>query len=700
MTEWSDEAVDRLLEATARESYSIPELPARYRILRVIGRGGMGVVFEAEDRELDRRVAIKFLSNVFASDQERERFVREARAAARLTHPSIAAVFDAGERYIVMRLVEGEPLSQRPRADVRSAVRWIRDAALAVHASHEKGIVHRDLKPANLLIENDHCVVTDFGLAKDRTANVDLSQTGQVLGTPSYMAPEQAAGRNQRVDATTDVYGLGATLYFALLGRAPFVAAEDEDVFHILRHVVDDDPPGPRSLDPSIPRDLEAIVQRAMEKSQVRRYASALDLADDLTRFLEGEEVVARAPTLPFRLARVVVRHRRWFGVGAVASLLVIVALAYAWSERSQSAASAAALDLSNQVRAILDDARVNLELGEVEERDERLARGLSACDRFLAAHDVAWVHLLRGRILAERGDSSAALHAFRDALRLEPDLGAARLARGAAGFEELSRRIPGKAPERVGELDATERELRDRAIEDLEVALGSTGLSRVEIHLARADLASLRGDRATAHRAYEEVTRIEPTNDQARRGLLALYLVLGRGDDALLLARSGMDVLRGFGPAYEARANLGAEDEIPANLFDATTFELEGSTVRVVRFEAALAARPSDALAHAQRGVVALRRAAEQQDAELAEDAWRQAIFAFDGALILDERLIGAWIDRAVARFELAGVLAELGRTGEATAERRLARDDLESALRIEPGSLPAIHNRRIYIE
>lgn len=699
MTEWGDDAIDRLLEETARESYAIPELPSRYRIVRVIGRGGMGVVFEAEDRELGRRVAVKFLSNVFASDQERERFVREARAAARLTHPGIAAVFDAGDRYIVMRLVEGEPLSHRPSTDVRSAVRWIRDAALAVHASHEKGIVHRDLKPANLLIENDHCVVTDFGLAKDRTANVELSQTGQVLGTPSYMAPEQAAGRNQRVDATTDVYGLGATLYFALLGRAPFVA-EGEDVLGILRRVVEDDPPRPRSLDPSIPRDLEAIVQRAMEKSRVRRYASALDLADDLTRFLEGAEVVARAPTLPFRLARFVARHRRWFGVGAAASLLIMVAIAYAWSERSQRAASAAALDLSNQVRAILDDARVNLELGEVEERDERLARGLSACDRFLAAHDVAWVHLLRGRILAERGDSAAALLAFHDALRLEPDLGAARLARGAASFEELSRRIPGRAPEEVSELDETEIELRNRAIDDLEVALRSTGLSRVEILLARADLASLRGDREAARRAYEEVTRIEPTNDRARRGLLALYLVLGRGDEALLLARSGMDVLRGFGPAYEARANLAAEDESFADRFDATTFEMEGSKARVVRFEAALAARPSDALAHAQRGVVALRRASGQQDAELAEAAWRQAIIAFDGALILDERLVGAWIDRAVARFELADVLAELGRTEEASAERRLARDDLEAALRIEPGSKSAIHNRRIYQE
>lgn len=688
MSEWTERAIDRLLDEIGSAPKELPPLPARYRVLHEIGRGGMGTVFAAEDLELGRRVAIKVLSESFADPTARQRFVREARAAARLSHPSIAQVHDAGEGFLVMRLVEGEPLSLRPRSPIRDAVRWIRDAARAVAAAHEKGIVHRDLKPANLLLENDLCVITDFGLAKDVRAG-ELSVTGQVLGTPSYMAPEQAAGRVARIDGTTDVYGLGATLYFLLLGRAPFVAKDGEDVLSVVRRVIDDDPPRPRTLDPGLPRDLEAIVLRALEKENSRRYASALDFAEDLSNFLEGRPVVARKSTILTRSLRFASRHRRALAFVTVASLSIAVAAAYAWNERSRRAGSSAALTLADLVRAVLDDARSGLERGEIESREERLREGLDECDRFLETHDVGWAHVLRGRLLTELGDASGAIAAFDRALSADPGLGAARLARGFVRVDEFFRRVAGRRPDDESSLSPEERELRRAAMLDLEAARDLAGPSRLERRLAAADLSALAGDLDGARAGYETVRRDEPTNERARRGSFVIELVAGDGDAALALAMSGMDIGRGHGLAYEARVRARRVDPDEGGSPRPRTpgFALDGSPWMVTGFEAALVARPSDALAHAQRGVVGLRRAAEvRARAEECETALRGAIDSFAGAIVLDASNASFFNGRAVARLELAALLAARGADEEAGALQDAARVDLEDALILDP--------------
>ena len=250
-----------LLKLLAEAVQGTPE-PARlgrYRIVREVGRGGMGTVHEALDLDLGRRVALKVLTQPLADERALDRLVREARAAARLDHPGIAAVYEAGPGWIALRFVDGVPLSRRLRGDVRTAVGHVRDAALAVHAAHEQGVVHRDLKPANLLIEGERVVVTDFGLAKDAASTGEPSLSGHVLGTPAYMAPEQARGEVQAVDARTDVWGLGATLYDLLAGRAPFAA---DDVPSQLRAVVEDEPRPLRALRPEVPRDLATIVHK------------------------------------------------------------------------------------------------------------------------------------------------------------------------------------------------------------------------------------------------------------------------------------------------------------------------------------------------------------------------------------------------------------------------------------------------------
>jgi tetratricopeptide (TPR) repeat protein/predicted Ser/Thr protein kinase len=677
--ELPDFAIERLLRDAVDDRTGPSEIPARYRIVRELGRGGMGIVYEAQDLDLGRLVAIKVLSTALPTREAQARFAREARAAARLTHPGIAAVYDATERYIAMRLVRGESLAARSGEDRREVVRWIRDAAIAVHAAHQSGIVHRDLKPANILIEDGHAIVTDFGLAKD-LASPEISLSGQILGTPAYMAPEQAAGRRERVDVTTDVYGLGATLYFALLGRAPFVAADGDDVVALLQRVVDEDPERPRKIDPTVPQDLEAVVLRCLEKSRSRRYSSAADLAEDLTRFLEGASVLARAPTWFDRCGRFIGRHRLPVSFAAVALVASASAFVAFWSERSQRESSAAALDLAERVRDVLEDARVSWRLGETEQRDERLRAGLDACDTFLADHDVAWAHVLKGRILAARGDVAAAKNSLDRALDRDPNLIAARLERGVLAASEIGRLAPGSAPEAADTLPSEVRELRDAALRDLASAVGSNVLSRLEAALAEGELAALRGDRAVARRRYDEVLRLEPTHERARLGLAALALIEGDGDAALALTMSALDLNRGFGPAYDASA-------APSNS-NPGAGAIAGIQGDVVSFEASLA----------QRGVIGLRRAGEaigRADPTTAATALENSIRDFDAALTIDPSCAGAYLDRGVAYLARSSIATALGLSGDAAAARRAAQADFDLAATFAATAAAARRNR-----
>ncbi|MFO0985631.1 MAG: serine/threonine-protein kinase, partial [Planctomycetota bacterium] len=281
-----------------------PAQIGKYTIVREVGRGGMGVVYEALDPDLKRRVALKVIAApALSSETQRARFHREALAVARLNHPNIAAVHDVIDGAIVLQYVDGAPLSALPAQDPRRLVTLIRDAALAVHYAHQHDIVHRDLKPHNLMVEGERVMVMDFGLAKVTAVGASLSLSGHLLGTPAYMAPEQASGRGHDVDAQTDVYGLGATLYELLTGRPPFA---DTDLVRLLRRVVEDQPIAPRALRPDLPRDLDTIVRKCLAKEKPQRYASAAALAQDLSRWLEHRPVLARRPSLCYRAAKLV----------------------------------------------------------------------------------------------------------------------------------------------------------------------------------------------------------------------------------------------------------------------------------------------------------------------------------------------------------------------------------------------------------
>ena len=287
-----------------------------YELLSEIAAGGMGVVFRARQMRLNRLVALKMIrSGELAGPEQIQRFRAEAEAAAQLEHPNIVPVYQvgevAGQHFFTMGLVEGPSLWQVVKEsplDPREAARIIKLSAEAVHFAHTKGIVHRDLKPQNILLAADgQPKVTDFGLAKSSTLDSSLTATGQILGTPSYMPPEQAAGRMKQVGVQADVYSLGATLYCLLTGRPPFQAAS---TLETLKLVLEQEPVPLRALNSRVQRDLETICMKCLEKEPERRYASAAALAADLDAVLRGEAISIRGSDMFDQLFRMLKRNR------------------------------------------------------------------------------------------------------------------------------------------------------------------------------------------------------------------------------------------------------------------------------------------------------------------------------------------------------------------------------------------------------
>lgn len=306
-----------------------PALPDDYEILGELGRGGMGVVYRARQRSLGRTVAVKVVrpASIGFADAVR-RFRREAKSLARLRHPGIVAVHDAGVAgdavWYSMDLVEGGSLADRlakGRLHPLQAVRILTQVAAAVVHSHERGIVHRDLKPANILLDlESRAFVADFGLARDVALSLDGSGSSRLIGTPGYMAPEQAEGDAEAVGERTDVYALGVILYECLTGRAPFAG---RPLHATIDAVIHEPPVPPRRRNRQIPKDLEAICLTAMAKRPARRYATARAFLEDLDAFARGRPVRARRPGAVATAARVLVRHRSTLGAALAAAAIV-----------------------------------------------------------------------------------------------------------------------------------------------------------------------------------------------------------------------------------------------------------------------------------------------------------------------------------------------------------------------------------------
>jgi len=434
----------------APQAASEPERIAEFEIERELGRGGMGIVWLAWDGRLRRRVAIK---QILSADKELvERFHREARLAARLAeHPGIARILELriegeGAPFIVMEYIAGRPLDELVKADPiggRRAAEILAELCEIVSFAHGEGVVHRDLKPANVLVKEDGSVVVlDFGIAKDLDAETALTATLQTMGTPGYMAPEQIDdSREAREEA--DIYGLGAILYFALTGQPPFVGTPSSLLYAVLYT----DPVPPRELNERVPRDLEVLCLRCLEKEPGRRFSEVESLGLELERFLEGEAILSRPDGLLVRWSR---RAWRRKGASLAALLLVVlgVALPVSWgvfqSQSSKTQAYALGLELLPALDQILSF-RNSAPLVDEEKDEELITRTrrqseeiLERLDEELAREPVAALYTLKGRVYLRLSRSVEALECVGRALKLEPKSAAAWLFKGRCLIDRL----------------------------------------------------------------------------------------------------------------------------------------------------------------------------------------------------------------------------------------------------------------------
>jgi eukaryotic-like serine/threonine-protein kinase len=541
-----------------------PVVSERYEMIGLLGTGGMAEVYRARDRQLDRMVALKFIAG--ADPNLRMRFLREARAQARIDHPNVCRVYEVGElagrAYLALQLVDGEPLHRAAaRMSLDDKVWVMRAVALAIHEAHRLGIVHRDVKPSNVMVDRTEDgrwfpVVMDFGLARQGSSDARLTASGAPLGTPAYMSPEQARGESASIDRRSDVYGLGATLYELLTGRPPFFS---ESVAVALAQVIHDEPLAPSRVSRSVPRDLETIALGCLAKDPAQRYPSARALADDLGRYLDGEPIVGRRPSLWQRLRRRARRQRAVVAVAASSAVIIAIVAALgvrAWLiARGEQARTAERTRLAEQLGRDAKEMELSLrsayQLPMHDTRPEREAtrarlRAIAATRHDLGALGDAAIHNALGRghlALSEWQEAADELARAADAGLQAPGL---HLARGRALGElyhsqvDDARRSGDKAwlARRRGEL---EQQYLAPALAELDRARAageSGGLLEAQLALYRGEFAAAeQRARAAGERAewVFEATRLAATAAHS-----AATAAFDRGDYAA--ARPGLE--------------------------------------------------------------------------------------------------------------------------------------------------------------
>lgn len=674
----------------------------RYHCLGILGSGGMGRVYEAYDPALRRRVAIKLLHG---EDPEIERrFLREAQAQARVDHPHICKVFEVGEAggrpYIAMQLVTGKPLSRAcGDLSVEQKALLVQQVAEALHAAHKVGLVHRDLKPGNIMVERTdsgaiHPFVVDFGLVRELGAE-SLTIEGAAIGTPSFMAPEQAGGEAHRIDRRTDVYALGATLYAILRGQPPFTGTTPVDV---LRKVLDEDPPSLSSVAPDVPDDLATIVMKCLEKEPARRYDSARALAEDLRRFLDGEPILARPASVIYRLGKRARKNRLAFGLGT-AALLATLILGGLWllARRDAGRRAELAQRFGQQVERAESDLwkaftlephdirpdhqllKATLQAIETEMgRLGRLAEGpghaaIGRCHLALLDYPRARQHLERAWSLGFRPPEVAA------------DLGSALTWLYVAGLRDL--RTIGDRDRRKTRKDELGRELRTPARRFLVEASGAPGGGDA---YARALVAFLDGDAEAAMRLARAT--LELCRWRYEAFLLIASVLVEEGDasrdaglheDALLFyARSEAALRRAARTApsdpriWEGICNAWRLD-LHTRIWSMGSAEPEHYRRVILACNAAAMVDPASAspLVNLAEAHTSWADLLQRQGAD-ALDAIQAAIAATDGVLSLDPGHPVALARKSTALWQLGKRQYDRGQDPSATFEEGLALD------------------------
>ena len=581
-----------------------------FSIRREIGHGAMGVVYEAEQVGLGRRVAVKVLPpNLALRERTVKRFLREAEAMGRLGHANIVDIFDVGSEadlhYFAMRFVEGPPLDVVVKAGplaLGDVVKIGIDVADALAHAHARGVMHRDIKPSNLLRDGDRVVLTDFGLARSiDSEDAAMTESGDLVGTPLYMSPEQIAGDASRIDGRADVWGLGVTLYELLTQRPPFTGG---NATAILNKILHKDPPALHKLREDLPRDLQAVIQKCLEKDPARRYSGAAALADDLRAVRDGNPVSAATPRFFDPLVRWGRRHPVQTALGVLA-LLTLGAFGI-WAKSAEQG-QAQALEGKRRVNALAaligaqrewmvaetiadpDQAAIQKDLARsqvealidtfpVDEYPEILVEAMSVLAFMLRNEDRAagerLVNIdpdtimtdlelrLFAALKAGLGSQSEALAAHARRLELDPYnaqamLDAARIHR-QLGLVEVSDPQVGRA-----ELDEAVRLLSSAF--DIVVLEGPDDLL-AQILTERARALAGRGDRDPARADLEEATRLDPTlalAEALRRQLdtvpQTMQAQLARGEGRGSSALTPTDMVEGVVNLFAPLSGVGA---------------------------------------------------------------------------------------------------------------------------------------------
>ncbi|MBI3273143.1 MAG: protein kinase [Planctomycetes bacterium] len=593
--------------ALFRRAGGATSLFGRYEILDVIGKGGMGVVYKARQLDLRRLVALKIMREGPNADEKAvQRFQREAEAAGRLRHPNLVSVYDAGAQdgisFLTMELVQGrtlEDLLKESSPGERQSLLWLETVARAVHYAHTQMVVHRDLKPANLLLDNSGQLrILDFGLAKTLDSANAMTQSGEILGTPYYMAPEQVQGRTREIGPQTDVWALGAILYQLLTGSVPFPGTTSPAVYHA---ILGFEPRKPRRIRPEITEDAQTICLKALEKDPARRYPTAQEMADDVARFLRGDRILARPLSTLGRSVRFLQKHPRASGTLAALCLLASAAGGTLLFRLHR-------LERSREARIRCDKAR--------------LVRG-GAAEAFLSQAlaidpELADALYLRGYQYLRQARWGLATVDVRKAERIEPRPAMAHLALGLLAdwglgnpeeadlrFERAAEAEPFSA---TGLAAAGLRELlqdkSDPALEAFEKALAADPQAALA-HYGRGRAHLARGDARAALPHFEKAAAIEPDHGVFVLGVAEAHLALCRYREARAEAIRALDLAPSLARAVLVQAQADACDEGGApQALEGLGRYLELSPLLLDELRPVLEAEGTASLLRADRGV------------------------------------------------------------------------------------------------
>lgn len=531
----------------------------RYRLRREVGRGGMAVVYEAEDPLLRRRVALKVLAPEAGRPDLVERLHREARIAAELHHPHIVRFYELGSEpdaegrpryFLALEFVDGVSLAEALASLAPGErLRILETVAGAVAYAHAKGVVHRDLKPSNVLLEKGgRVVLTDFGLARADAAWTELTASNAVMGTPPYMAPEQVEGRVAEIGPRTDVYALGAMLFEAVTGRPPFQAATPAELF---TRILLEEPPRPSSLAPAAGPGLDAICLKALEKDPARRYADAGEFADDLGRLLRGEAVLARPSGPARRWIRRLVRRR-----GAVASALALAAaavLGWRWiAQRGEATRWRGQVleEMKRRTGSLLELALRARRMGHLDVLVAYAPDTEAACREVMRLFpEDPEPHYRLGGMYRALMRTEEALAQQEEALRRDPGHAGALYERMILRADLYRRHAEPLRALGLRKVD------RDGELARLRGAIEEDARRLGELESARGFLAWLRGDLAEARARFERARAREPDREELHSALGALALLERRWEEAVKIAGEALERDKGYLPHRELRA-------------------------------------------------------------------------------------------------------------------------------------------------